>query len=200
MNGAPDARSLPRAATVLAICISESEPSCMRAPPEQDEQHDGLPVLCATLHHPGDDFTDDRAHRAPHEAEYEHAELHCAAVDPCGAGKDRVVHAGRRACQLDAVRVRLGIDEAKRIFGDQPGVERRPGPFVGQELDPTLCAQVEVKSASGTDLEVAFEVFFLHGVAAGIALSKEPFAEGFLLGGVDSRLGFCELHHGLWLA
>ena len=34
MNGMPDSRRSPSAATVLAICMSESAPSCMRAPPE----------------------------------------------------------------------------------------------------------------------------------------------------------------------
>ncbi|MNO02006.1 hypothetical protein D3C81_2222910 [compost metagenome] len=33
MYGCPASRSLPSAAEVLAICISENRPSCMRAPP-----------------------------------------------------------------------------------------------------------------------------------------------------------------------
>jgi hypothetical protein len=36
MYGSPASRSRPSAADVLAICMSDSTPSCMRAPPEAE--------------------------------------------------------------------------------------------------------------------------------------------------------------------
>ena len=68
------------------------------------------------------------------------------------------------------------------------------------KLDPSLGREVEVKTACGADLEVAFEVFFLHCVATRVALPEEPFTERFLLGGIDPRFGLDELRHGVWLA
>ena len=40
----------------------------------------------------------------------------------------------------------------------------------------------------------------LEGPAARVALAEESFPESFLLGGVNSCFGFCELDHGEWLA
>jgi len=59
---------------------------------------------------------------------------------------------------------------------------------------------MKVKTARGTNLEVALEVLLLHRVPARLALAEEPFAECSLLGSVDSRFGFGELRHGEWLA
>ena len=36
MYGSPASRSRPRAADVFAICMSDSTPSCMRAPPDAE--------------------------------------------------------------------------------------------------------------------------------------------------------------------
>ena len=42
MKGSPASRSSSTAATVLAICISASTPSCMRAPPEDAADTSGI--------------------------------------------------------------------------------------------------------------------------------------------------------------
>ena len=70
-----------------------------------------------------------------------------------------------------------------------------PAAFVGKEGDPILRCNVEVRAACRTNPGVALEVFLLDRVAARLALSKQPFAEGLLLRGVDSGFGFRELGH-----
>ena len=47
MYGSPAARSLPSAAEVLAICISENRLSCMRAPPLAEKFTNGAPISSA---------------------------------------------------------------------------------------------------------------------------------------------------------
>ncbi len=46
MYGTRDSRNFDRAAEVFAICMSESTPSCMRAPPDAHNMIAGR--LCAT--------------------------------------------------------------------------------------------------------------------------------------------------------
>ena len=81
------------------------------------------------------------------------------------------------------------VDEAKLVLDK-----------VGEKFGPSLGRKMEVMAARRTNLETAREVFFLHRVAAGIALTKEPLAERLLFRRVDTGLRFGELRHGLWLA
>jgi hypothetical protein len=85
-------RSAPQ---VLAICISETAPSCMRAPPEQANSTTGSFRLEAPVSaHSGDRLADDHAHRAAEELEVHHADRARDALARRGAGDDRVGLAG----------------------------------------------------------------------------------------------------------
>ena len=67
MYGRRARSSRASAALILAICISDSAPSIIRAPPEQDTMITGLPVLDRRLDGPGDLLADHHAHAAADE-------------------------------------------------------------------------------------------------------------------------------------
>ena len=56
---------------VLAICIRESRPSCMRAPPDAVKLTNGTLCSIARVHAAHEALAHHRAHRAAHEVELE---------------------------------------------------------------------------------------------------------------------------------
>ena len=66
-------------ADAFAICISDSTPSCMRAPPDAEMRIERILSLERALAEARDLLADDRAHRAAHEREVHDAEVDRAA-------------------------------------------------------------------------------------------------------------------------
>ena len=71
-KGRPASRSSSTAATVFAICMSASTPSCMRAPPEAATDTSGMPPVEREVGGAGELLAHDRSHAAAQEREVHH--------------------------------------------------------------------------------------------------------------------------------
>ena len=76
-------------ALVFAICIRESAPSCMRAPPDVATTIERDAALERVLGDARDALADDDAHGAADEAEVHGADVDGAAVEPCRGRRGR---------------------------------------------------------------------------------------------------------------
>ena len=88
MKGMQSRLSWAMAAEVLAICMRESTPSCIRAPPEAETRTSGDLLLVRAPRQARDLLADDRAHRSAHEGEVHHPEVERQPVQPRAAGVD----------------------------------------------------------------------------------------------------------------
>ncbi len=95
MNSPPASSKRARAAETLAICISESMPSCMRAPPPEPETIISGSFCCGgPFDRPRELLADDAAHAAHDESRIGHAEGDAAGADHAGAADRGVLQAG----------------------------------------------------------------------------------------------------------
>ena len=89
MYGSPARSRRASAALTLAICISESVPSIMRAPPEQETTITGRRYCRQRSIGARDLLADDHAHAAADEGVLHRGDLGLDAVDRAGAADDR---------------------------------------------------------------------------------------------------------------
>ena len=103
---------------VRGICISDSMPSCMRAPPEETNRMKGRFSATAASHRARRSASPTpMPERAAQEIEGLHRDHHRQAVDRAARGGQRFVAAGLGAGRLHLVGVALLAAEAQRIGG-----------------------------------------------------------------------------------
>ena len=178
MYGTLASRSRLRAAEVLAICISDSTPSCMRAPPDAQNMTAGRLMRERALELAGDLLTHHGAHRAAHELEREEPGLHGDAADRRGAGAIGIARADLAGRGLDLVDVLLAIDpEPQRIAALQVAVVLLPLAVIDDHLDPALGRHPEVMMAAGADPEVGVQIRLVERCAAPLTFCPNPLGD-----------------------
>ena len=103
MNGSFASARRASIAVVLAICISDSSPSCMRAPPVAVMQMNGTFCSIAVCDAAHEALAHDRAHRAAHELELEAGDHDRHRADRAAHHDQRVGLAGLLHRLLQAV-------------------------------------------------------------------------------------------------
>ena len=106
MYGKPARSRRASAAETLAICISDSVPSIMRAPPEHETMITGRRRAGAVSMPRDDLLAHDHAHAAADERVLHRGDHGLDAVDAADAEDDRVVEAGGACCSPRADRGR----------------------------------------------------------------------------------------------
>ena len=182
MKGSRSSARRLSAAEVLAICMSERIPSCIRAPPEAETMSRGMPLLDGQLDGPGDLFAHHRRHAAPEERELEDGEGDGVAADAPHPGEHRLLEAGLAARRLDAIRVSLGVLEAERILGGEPGLALLEGALVHDGGDALARADPERIAALRAHAPGPVDLGTVHDLLAGVALDPETFRDVDLLG------------------
>src|SRR2546426_3897728 len=148
MKGTRAARSRATSTDVLAICIRDSTPSCMRAPP--DAETTTSPIRFSTerrVSRASFSPTTD-PHRASHEAEVHHGEVDRHPVQPGIPAAERLERPCLPHGGLQAVPVAL---EVEGIGGPERAVELVPRAFVHQQVDVLLRADAAVMAPGRAD-------------------------------------------------
>ncbi len=125
-NGTPPARRRSSAPSVLASCIKASVPSCIRAPPEalttMSGSRDSSAASAARV-----TFSPTTAPIEPPMNPKSITQIGDGSTVDGGGPPDRgVAHPGRGLGRLEAVRVRLLVDEAETVDGCEARVALDP--------------------------------------------------------------------------
>ena len=175
MYGSRARSSRASAALILAICISESAPSIMRAPPEQDTITTGSRRSMARSIGSRDLLADDHAHAAADEGVLHRRDDARLAVDLARGGDDRVLHAGGLPRGPQPFGVRLRVHELQGIDRRQALVVRDEPAAVEQHPQPVGRANPEVVPAFRADVEAGGEVLVVDRLRAAGALHPQAF-------------------------
>jgi hypothetical protein len=103
------------AADTLAICISDSAPSIMRAPPEHEDDDDGCRRSSAISTRPGQLLAGHDAHAAADEAVLHCGDHHVEPVEASRGHDHRVVEAVALDGLLQPFPIGLGVGELQRV-------------------------------------------------------------------------------------
>jgi hypothetical protein len=140
------------AAVVLAICISENRPSCMRAPPVAVMQTKGR--RCSTAAHAAHEaLADHRAHRAAHELELEGGDDHRQGLHRALHHHQRVGPPRSRPRRRSGARVALAVLELERVDRQHLGADLEAALGIEQQVEPGARAQAMVVAALRADAE-----------------------------------------------
>ena len=172
MNGMPASRSRASAAAVLAICISESSDSCMRAPPQRREDDGRLAAQrSAVQQRAGDLLTHHRAHAAAHERELESASPTGRLPIAPAPGDHGVFLAGLLHARLDAVAIAFVVLETQRIRARDAAVGLLPGVGVDQAARCSCSVvQRQVVAAGAADPEIAVQLATVQDLRAPVGI------------------------------
>ena len=111
--------------------MSESAPSCIRAPPEAANNTTGNEFASCIVEKPRQFFADHHTHATAHEFEVHDRERDRMLLDTRGADHHRVVAAARFARCLEATWIRLAVDELERVADRNVGEHLAPASTVG---------------------------------------------------------------------
>ena len=166
MYGTPASASRPSAATVFASCISESVPSCIRAPPEADTTMSGSrsSSACSAA----------RVTFSPTTVPIEppmnaksmtHSATFVPPIVPVPhTAASRMPVADARG--LEPLGVRLLVDEAEHVDRLEPGVLLAEAVAVEQQREPRVDAQPEMVAAARADALVLLELLVVEHLPA----------------------------------
>ena len=143
-------RAAASAAEVLAICISERMPSCMRAPPEAETMMTGTRLCDGQLDGARELLAHHRAHAAAQERRTRRRTARPGSPPMRREAGDRPPPRAPVFCRaaFSAVAVLLGVLEAERIARAQARVALLEGAGVGQQRD--ALARGDAERDSGT--------------------------------------------------
>ena len=202
MYGSRARSSRASAAEIFAICISDSVPSIMRAPPEHETMITAARRSNRELDAADDLLAHDDAHRAADEAvsiEQMTVSRPSRRPTPTMTASDLPVAAMVFA---RAILVRLGVGERERIVrAAGSGASLFPALVVEQRLQPGGRVNPEVMPAFVADVKVLDEILRVDDGVALRTLLPQPLghAAGFL--GPGQRFaGLLEPSHGNSLA
>ena len=199
MKGSRASSRRARAAEILAICMRESVPSIMRAPPEQETITSGSRSATArsTARVTFSPTT------TPMEPPMKPYSMTAITVGMPSMGATAETRASQAARLLVAV-LRAGPRRAwcrvklQGVAAHQAGVELLPG-RVAEQLQPLAGGDAEVERALGADAEVRQDLLAVDALLAGAALDVEPLGDAALLlvrreaprarGGTRPRIG-----------
>ena len=130
----------------------------MRAPPDADTETSAAAVGRRGLAGTGELLAHDASHRSAHEGEVHHGQPARHRLDPRSAGDQRVAETRRQLRLGQALRIRLQVEEPKRIGGAEVLVGFLDEAGVGKLRDPLRRTHGEVVTALGADAEVEREL------------------------------------------
>ncbi len=119
MNSTPSSASRATAWLVFAICISDTQPSCMRAPPEAEITISGVRVSSASSAARVIASPTAPLMLPPMNAEVDRGEHDRQAVDRAGAVQRAGLHPGLALRVSDPVRIRLGVANESTSSGSR---------------------------------------------------------------------------------
>ena len=154
MNSPPAVSKRARAAETLAICISESMPSCMRAPPPEPETMiSGSCSLAWPARRRRELLADDAAHAAHDEGRIGDGKGHAAGADHAGAAEGRVLQPGAVLLIHELLAIGGLVDEFQRVGRLEVGIPLLEGALVEELRDPLPGGDVPVIVAFRADAE-----------------------------------------------
>src|SRR6266481_7921752 len=174
INGSLASPSLATAAEVLAICIRERIPSCIRAPPEVVTKMTGN-LASSARSIPADLFSDDRPHAAAHKTEVEHAEHHTASVHHPFADHHGIFASGLPLVRLHTILVRFRVLKVQRVLGAELRIPLFERPEVDQERNALHNRNREMVVALWADLIITLDFFAIDDFSAMVTLEPHPF-------------------------
>ena len=159
MNGKEWSASMSSATTVLAICIKERIPSCMRAPPEAVTDHQGHRLIDGSGNEQREALADHRAHRTAKEPEVHDPQRHAPPGQSTEAGEHRLRQPGLVLRFGEPVHIGATVVEVEGIRRLKVTRHLLPGAGIGQLRDPLGRAQREMMPAVRADSERRLELF-----------------------------------------
>ncbi len=166
MYGSRARSSRASAAQIFAICISDSAPSIIRAPPEQDTTISGRRSVECALDGARDLLAHDHAHAAADEAVFHRRHDGADALDPAGGDDHGVLEAGRGLARVSRSAYGLRVGELQRVGGGELAIVLLPPLVVEQRAKAIGGRKPEVMRALRADVEVCREVLVVDDLAA----------------------------------
>ena len=121
MNGRRARSSRASAAETLAICISDSAPSIIRAPPEHEMMITGWPTIVRHLDGARNLLARDHAHAAADEGVFHRRDHDLDAVELPGRDDHRVLQTGRFDGGLEPLAIGPCVGELEGVVRDEVG-------------------------------------------------------------------------------
>ena len=182
MNGSRACASCVRLAVVLAICIRDISPSCMRAPPLAVKQMKGIFCSMADADPAHEALAHHRSHGAAHEAEFEGGHHHRNGLDGTLHHHQRVGLPGLGRIRLQAFGIAPAVHELEEIHRHHFRADLVAAFGVQRDVEPLARGDAVVVGALGTDVEALLEVGAVEHRLAHLALDPEPLGDRLLRG------------------
>ena len=186
MYGSRARSSRASAPQIFAICISDSAPSIIRAPPEQQTITTGARIVDRALDAARDLLADDHAHAAADEPVLHRGDDGRDAVDRAGRDDDRIFQPGGSMPAFS--RALYGFVSVNA----SGSVETRPGSYSVHSSSNSMRSRsvgvdAEVVRAFRTDVQVGGEILVVDDLRAAGTLDPESFGHPAGLGRLSAR-------------